>query len=317
MSEVIIRPFGAQDMAPVVALWNRCLTKDPITEERFWQFFLLDPNFEADGALVAEKEGKVVGFLQAMYRKFPMGSLGLSPEMGWITIFFVAPEHRREGIASRLMDAGLDFLRSKGRTTVMCNGYAPYYIFPGIDVDYEEANALMAARGFTLLNEPVAMGMRLEGVRMPAKVHQRWEDLKAEGYEVRLFRREDTIPLLNMVEQYFPHWTPSIIDGLQHGNLETVVAFNKEGEVVGYTEWENTYTDPPKGAAGRFGPFGVRPDMRNKGIGAVIFYYLIERVTGMGHRYLWFGWAGGRNLSFYERAGCTVTRRFKFYKKAL
>lgn len=303
-------------MAPVVALWNQCMTRDPISEERFWHFFLLDPNFDPEGALVAEKDGRLVGFLQAMVRKVPMGSLGVQPETGWITIFFVHPDCRRQGIASRLLDASLEFLRGKGRTVVMCNGYAPYYIFPGIDVAYEEANAFMASKGFTLLSEPVAMGMRLEGVSMPEKVKQRWEELKAEGYEVRMFRREDTLPLLAFVEEHFPHWTPSILDGMQHGKTDTVLAL-KDGEIVGYTEWENTYTDPPKGAPGRFGPFGVRPDQRSKGIGAVIFYYLIDRITGQGHRYLWFGWAGGRNLHFYERAGCVVTRRFKFYKKAL
>jgi predicted N-acetyltransferase YhbS len=293
------------------------MTKDPITEERFWQQFLLDVNFDANGALIAEQDGQIVGYLQAIYRKFPMGTLGLSPETGWISIFFVAPEYRRQGIATKLFDAGCAFLKAAGRTTVMCNGYAPYYIFPGIDVDYVEANAFMEKHGWKLLNEPIAMGMNLEGVRMPEKVQQKWEALKAEGYQIRMFQREDTLPLINFVEKHFPHWTPSIIDGLQHGNLNTVVALNKQGEVVGYTEWENTYCDPPKGAAGRFGPFGVHPEMRNNGIGSVIFYYLVERVTGMGHRYLWFGWAGGRNQSFYERVGCKVTRRFKFWKKAL
>jgi GNAT superfamily N-acetyltransferase len=61
----------------------------------------------------------------------------------------------------------------------------------------------------------------------------------------------------------------------------------------------------------------VRPDLRNKGLGAAIFYFLIERVAGNGARYLWFGWAGGRNLSCYQRAGCVVTRQFYLYRRAL
>jgi GNAT superfamily N-acetyltransferase len=151
-------------------------------------------------------------------------------------------------------------------------------------------------------------------VRMPEGVQAKWAELKADGYEVRMFRREDTLPLLAFVEEHFAHWQPSILDGLQHGNLEIVVA-TLQGEFVAYTQWENPYNDPPKGAQGRFGPFGVRPDLRSKGIGAVLFYYLIERVTGNGARYLWFGWAGGRNLSFYERAGCVVTRQFHLFRR--
>lgn len=316
MSEVSIRPFRQRDMAPVVALWNHTLTKDPITEERFWQLFLLDCNFDPEGFLIAEQDGEVVGALQAMVRRYPIGSLGLQPTMGWITLFFVSAKHRRAGIGSRLMEAGLSFLRAKGRTEVMCNGYAPYYIFPGVDDDFPEALAFLARHGFDKVSDPVAMGMRLEGVRMPDPVREKRAELLKEGYEIRMFRREDTLPLLDFTEKHFPHWQPSLLEGLQKANLEIIVALH-DGEMVGYTQWENPYNDPPKGAQGRFGPFGVRADLRSKGIGAVIFYELIERVTGAGARYLWFGWAGGRNLSFYERAGCVITRQFRLFKRGL
>jgi len=316
MSAFTIRTFGPKDLAPVVALWNRCLTKDPITEERFWQLFLLDCNFDPAGALVADVDGTPVGFLHVIVRKFPLGSLGLEPTRGWITVFCVDPAFRRQGIGSALLEAGLEFLRARGRTEVWCNGYAPYYVFPGIDEEYTEALSFMQAKGFTSFSSAVAMGMRLEGVRTPERVRQRYAELQQEGYEVRLFRREDTLPLLDFMEKHFAHWTPSVLDGLQHGNLEILVATHR-GEIVGFTQWENTYNDPPRGAQGRFGPFGVRPDLRSKGIGSVIFYTLIERVTGNGARYLWFGWAGGRNLSFYERAGCTVTRKFQLFRRAL
>jgi mycothiol synthase len=316
MSAFTIRPFSATDLAPVVALWNRCLIKDPITEERFWQLFLLDVNFDPRGALVAEADGRPVGFLQAMCRKYPIGTLGLEPGKGWITAFFVDPAVRRQGVAAELLQAGIAFLKEQGRTEVWCNGYAPYYVFPGVDESYMDALAFLEASGFTKLSSPVAMGMRLEGVRMPEPVRVRGAQLEQEGYAVRMFRREDTLPLLAFMEQHFAHWTPSVVDGLQHGDLEVMLATHN-GEIVGFTQWENTYTDPPRGAQGRFGPFGVRPDLRSKGIGAVLFYSLIERVTGNGARYLWFGWAGGRNLSFYERAGCVITRQFHIYKKTI
>lgn len=314
MTGVTIRPFRPQDYTPVVSLWNRCLTKDPITEDRFWKFYLLDANFDPKGALIAEANGTVVGFLQAMVRKFPMGSLGLEPTRGWITTFFVDPAWRRQGIGSALLEAGLAFLRENGRTDVMVNGYAPYYIAPGVDVDYVDGLHFLEKHGFAKLVSAVAMGMRLEGVRMPEQVRERQAALAAEGYEVRMFRREDTLPLLAFCEEHFAHWTTSILDGLQHGDEEILLAL-QGGEIVGFTQWENTYTDPPAGAQGRFGPFGVRPDQRNNGLGSVIFYNLVERVAGNGAHYLWFGWAGGRNLHFYERVGCKVTRTYNLYKR--
>lgn len=316
MSEVSVRSFRPGDLAPLVALWNRSLPKDPITEERFWQLFLLDQNFDQEGALVAEASGQIIGFLQAIVRRYPLGSLGTQPTQGWITVFLVDPVWHRQGVGSRLLHAGLAYLRQQGRTSVMCNGYAPYYIFPGVDEEYTAAVSFMEANGFTQVSDPVAMSMRLEGVRMPDATRQRWAELTQEGYEVRMFQREDTLPLLTFAEAHFPHWAPSVLEGLQRGNLEIVLA-TKGGRIVGFTQWENPHNDPPNGAQGRFGPFGVDPALRSQGIGAIIFYYLIERVAGNGARYLWFGWAGGRNLSFYERAGCTITRRFKLYRKEL
>lgn len=297
MQQPTLRPFVSADLAPLVALWNRCLTKDPITEERFWRLFLLDPNFDPEGALVAEVGGELVGFLQVQ-------------AAGYLTVFFVVPEWRRQGIGTRLLEAGLAYLAAKGRTRVSCNGYAPYYVFPGVDVDYTEALAFLLAKGFTVTSEPVAMGMALEGVRMPEAVCRRRDGLALEGYTVRLFARHDTLALLAFVKAQFPHWYASVLDGLQRGNEELIIA-EKAGELVGFTQWQNPHNDPPHGAPGRFGPFGVHPALQSQGIGAVIFYTLIEHATASGARYLWFGWAGGRNLRFYERAGCRITRRFQ------
>lgn len=311
-----IRPYAPDDLPAIVHLWNRCLTKDPISEDRFWHHFLLDPNFDPEGTLVAEMEGRLVGFLQAVARQHPMPPLGLEPDRGWLTVFFVDPDHRRAGVGSALLAAGLGYLRDLGRREVWCNGYAPIYIAPGVDVDYTDAQQFLLARQFEPAGEAVAMGMRLEGVRMPLAVETRRDHLQAEGFEIRAFRRPDTLPLIAFSERHFPEYGTTILDGLQRGNEEIIVAtFN--GDVVGFTQWENTYTDPPAGAEGRFGPFGVRPDLRDRGLGSVIFYTLIERVLAGGTRYLWFGWAGGRNLSFYERAGCEVTRRFRLFRRAL
>jgi mycothiol synthase len=316
-SAVTIRPFAPKDLAPVVALWNRCLPKDPLSVERFWRLFVLDPNFDTAGFLIVVTEsGGVVGALQAMTRKVPLGSLGTQPETGWLTTFFVHPDYRRQGIGSRLLDAGLAHLRTAGRQKVLCNGYAPYYIFPGVDVEYEAAHHFLARHGFTSVSEPVAMGMTLENVVTTENVHAKGNALAAEGIVVRMFHLGDTLPLLDFAETHFPHWRPSVLEGLQQGNTEIVLA-EDNGEIVAFAQWENPHNDPPHGASGRFGPFGVHPDRRSGGIGAVVFYYLIERVKAKGSRYLWFGWAGGRNLSFYERAGCVVTRRFRLYQRSL
>lgn len=313
-----IRFFSPNDLAPVVALWNRCLPKDPLSVERFWRLFLLDPNFDPTGFLVAVTDsGTIIGVLQVITRKVALGSLGTQPETGWLTVFFVDPKYQRQGIGSRLLESGLALLRTAGRRRVFCNGYSPYYAFPGVDIEYEVAHGFLEQHGFTAFSEPVAMGMALENVVTPESVRAKSAKLADVGITIRLFHINDTLPLLDFAEAHFPHWRPSILEGLQQGNTQIVVATADGGEIVAFAQWENPHNDPPHGASGRFGPFGVRPERRSGGIGAVVFYDLIERVKAKGARYLWFGWAGGRNLAFYERAGCTITRRFRLYQKIL
>ena len=214
-----------------------------------------------------------------------------------------------------MLQGGREFLQNKGCRKIGCSGYAPYYIFPGVDEDYGAAHTFLAVRGFAGAADAVAMGMPLEGVRMPDAVKRKQAMLASEGITVRPFERADTLPLLDFAEAHYPHWTPSIRDSLLRGSTDILVAVScPAAEILAYAQWQNPHNDPPRGAPGRFGPFGVRPDLRSQGIGAVVFHAMIERAAGSGARYLWFGWAGGRNLSFYERAGCVVTRRFQIYK---
>ena len=320
-TNLTIRPFRPGDHLPLVALWNRCLHKDPITPERFWQLFLLDENFDPDGALIVENgDGAMIGFLQAMVRKVPYGNAALQPEQGWFTVFFVDHAHRRQGVGTALLTRGMAFLRQKGCRQVGCSGYSPYYIFPGVDEDYGAARAFLSARGFTPSAPAVAMGLPLEGVSTPPAIIERRATLAAEEIVVRPFERADTLPLFDFADAHYLHWTPSLRDSLQRANTDILVTVRgpqEQTEILAYAQWQNPHNDPPRGAPGRFGPFGVHPDWRGQGIGAVVFYAMIERALGNGSRYLWFGWAGGRNLSFYERAGCKVTRRFQLYQAML
>jgi len=303
-------------MEQVVALWNECLPKDPISVDRFWRTILLDPNFRAEGAVVAEIEGRTVGFLLAIARRAPIGISKFDPHFGWISVFFVAPEFRRMKVGRRMVKTGIDFLHWHGSLTVTVNGYAPYYAFPGVDLEYRGALRFMEAVGFQPLIEVVAMGLSLEEIEVPETIMTSRDHFKASGVIVRPFDLLDTVPLLQFAEEHFDYWHQSLIDGLQQNCANVLVACRGE-EILGFAQWENPQTDPPSGAPGRFGPFGVRPDLRGNGLGAVIFYTLIEKVKAEGANNLWFGWAGGKNFTFYERAGCSVTRRYQMFRMQL
>jgi mycothiol synthase len=311
--QVELRAFQADDLEPIVSLWNDCLLKDQISIERFWRLFLLDPNYRPEGAIVATADGKTVGYLQAIVSRTAVGIYPADQAQGWITVFFVSPAYRRFGIGRKLILAGLEFLRQHGCRAVSCNGYSPFYAFPGVDVEYAGALALLEGVGFQVLNEPVAMELSLKNVTTPALVAERRSGLATAGIVARPFELSDTLPLLAFVGAQFPYWHQCLIDGLQLDRDRVFVACRGADEFLGFAQWENPQTDPPDGAIGRFGPFGVHADWRGKGLGSVMFYSLIEHLRAEGASRIWFGWAGGRNLVFYTRVGCRITRQYRMF----
>lgn len=85
-----IRPFRHEDIDAVMHLVDRTL-EDRYTPDFFLGLWEVAPQ----GFLVAEKAGKVVGFI-----------LGVLADVGTLRILMVcvAPEHRRQGIASTLLE---------------------------------------------------------------------------------------------------------------------------------------------------------------------------------------------------------------------
>jgi hypothetical protein len=67
-----IAPYHPTDLHAVPALLAAAMPVDPISPARFTRQVLLDPNFLAEGALVARREGEVVGFCLAMARQTPL-----------------------------------------------------------------------------------------------------------------------------------------------------------------------------------------------------------------------------------------------------
>ena len=311
-----LRSLGLADIPNLIEAWNLCLEHDRITSDRFENLFLNDPNFDLNGALVVEIEGRIIGCMIGV-RRIVAEEVGDSQfGIGWITAFFVVPEYRRLGIGTELLLNCEQFFRDAGCSRICCNGYAPYYIAPGVDARYEPAVGFLESHGYAVFTEPVAMGMSLVGVTTPERVKEIEDAIEPHGFEVLWLEEKYEEGLLEFLRSEFPYWFSSVKVALECGRRDILIAA-KGKEVVGFTQWENPLTDPPNGAAGRFGPFGVKAELRNQGIGAVIFYRLVQEVQAKGADRLWFGWAGPRNLTFYERAGCVVERQFKMFTKSL
>jgi len=85
-----------------------------------------------------------------------------------------------------------------------------------------------------------------------------------------------------------------------------MVAFRGE-EVVGYAQHR----------AERFGPFGVNPDLRSRGIGRVLLAHMLLEMRKKGYHAAWFLWTGDYAAKLYSQCGFHEVRRFAVLKKDL
>ncbi|MFK7695952.1 GNAT family N-acetyltransferase [Paenibacillus sp. HJGM_3] len=310
------RSYEPGDERELVTLWNRCLTKDPVTPTRFRNLVLLDANFDPQGLRVASDEtGRVIGCVYAVRRLLPMHGTELEPDNGWIPFFFVAPEHRRQGVASRLMSEAVAFLREQGRKNIFFASYAPNYIVPGIDEkNYQAGYAFLQSQGFARLYSPIAMDYSLVDHDTPVDVEQLKQQRLDEGYSFDTAKDGDLYEVIQFATNVFnPDWGRAIREGVLQGlPLSSIlIARDEQGKLVGFC-LHGGY----EGVKERFGPFGVDPSQQGKGLGKILLYDCLALMRAQGLHGAWFLWTGETTPAgyLYKRAGFSITRSFHVMK---
>lgn len=109
MSEARIRDLTELDIDGITRIDERITGKyrPQVWEQRVVYYIRRDP----DAPKVAERDGKVVGFVLGEVRG---GEFGLDEPTGWLEFFGVDPSARGSGVGRRLTEALLAHFRSRG-----------------------------------------------------------------------------------------------------------------------------------------------------------------------------------------------------------
>jgi ribosomal protein S18 acetylase RimI-like enzyme len=156
------RTFRNADPPAVVALWNESLTHRGAVELRshtpLENAVFNKPYFDPLGFVVAEDDGRMVGFAHAGFG--PTDDLSaLDPSKGVIAAVAVRPDRRRAGLGSELLRRAEDYLRERGATTLRAGPSRPdkpFYLgvyggsnAPGFLRSDSEVEPFLLARGYT------------------------------------------------------------------------------------------------------------------------------------------------------------------------
>lgn len=309
-----VRPYRNSDLESLVDAWNANLPHDVLTGERFMQRVVLDDNFDAELAPVAVYQGKVIAFCLGIRRRYPYLSRGLEPERGWICALFTDEAYRRRGIATKLVKVVERKLAVLGVREVTIGAYSPNYFMPGIDLSYDGSVPFFESLGYDDRGEAVSMQRSLFGYELPEKTRARMMGLAQAGITFQRFRPAHLDRLLAFAGDNFgAGWLRNVLDALRMREAEDtiLIATDSSGDILGFCMRKIDGNDA------RFGPIGVREDMRSHGLGGVLLDLQMLEMKKRGIVGLYFLWTSGSNIRFYENHGFSTYRTYRLSRKEI
>jgi ribosomal protein S18 acetylase RimI-like enzyme len=311
-----IRPYHGQDEAQLLDVWHRAMPNDRLSASLFRTQVLLDANFQPANLSVAIEDGRIVGFVLALTRQVPLFLQGLEPDKAWITAFGVHPDYRRQGIGRALFEHLIARLAADGRKTLEISPYVPNYFVPGVDTRAYPGSIrfLEKALGFKTLYNAISMGANLTDFEIPvdlqAQFAQREADDKLQICHVTSADIPDLMPFLikHFGWDWFRHAQSYLLE--YFGDSPHPICFlvaRLDGELVGFCQQRNE----------RFGPFGVHPDYRSRGIGRMLLFKCLETMNAKHVYFAYFLWTDESAARLYATAGFERRREFAVMRKDL
>ena len=124
------RPFRNADPPALAGLWNRGLPSLgvalPLGSHEFDAMVVDKPTFDPEGLIVAEDDGRAVGFVHAGFGPSGDGTPRTEDtELGSIAMLVVEPDRDDEALDRGLIGAAEGYLRARGSKVIYAGGQAP------------------------------------------------------------------------------------------------------------------------------------------------------------------------------------------------
>jgi len=210
------RSFRNSDPPALAKLWNQAVPESgavrPLRAHELDAHALGTVNFEATGLIVAEKDGRIVGFVHAGFGPdLPIEStqpFQLSRELGTVAMLIVEPDLDDPELVSGLVAAAERYLQGRGAKVMYAGGLFPLNPFywglyggsegSGVLSAHKRFHSVLIARGY----EPAGTTVLLEAdLTVPERRDPR----------AALIRRQTQLEFLD--DAVPPHWWQNLALG--------------------------------------------------------------------------------------------------------
>lgn len=313
MKTIKISEYQSQNL--IYELWNKEYgTIFPISEPLFRRNL---SNAYDNATLVVVDQDLPVGFIIGKIWKDKYNIKDYQ-NYGWISLIYVCPKYRKQGIGSKLLEIVESEFKRLGKSTIFL-GKDYYNYFPGLPVDLKNSLPWFNNRGyirqyytFDLINKKI----------------KEFLPVTNKQYTFRLATKSDQLETIQFMNDNWPgRWTKEVVDYWDNGGTgreyllcldnEKIIAFAKVNHpntleiLMGYSlTWRNRFD-----SLGGIGPLGVNNEYRGKHLGwdivAKAYNILIEEHASE----IIIDWTG--LLDFYRPLGFEVWKSYYYLKKEI
>ena len=253
-------------------------------------------------SLVDENSGCIRGFVQGVFGE------ALGVPHGWIRLMVVHPSFRKQGVGSLLLQEIENRLRAKGARKISTMDSVANYLTPGVDFRYTEAYGFFEKHGYQRVRENMNLicDVRPGQFDVSADIDR----LEREGFQIKRADSVDKERVLKFLRAEFPAWVGEVLECYRNRPISLYICYH-QGEVVGFSAYEGNNRN-----TGWFGPMGVLPMTRGRGIGRVLCQLCLGDIARQGHTQSIIPWVGP--VRFYSKVcNSRIDRVFWVYEKEL
>lgn len=323
---MMIKQFDEKMIKEVVKLWNKT-TKDEIfksyTEESFINNFINNPYFKYEGCKVIIKEGKIIGFGNAVYTD------NNNQTPGFITCIVIDESYQNQGLGSLLLKELENYLLDSGKTFIrqlFLNPIKLEWIVPGTKNSNHPGTPAVAFNStwyFFLINNGYVIGgdqqdafyQNIENFELDEKIIKRNIENSKKGFNITFYDKnkhygfDELFKALNN-----PSWGRTVANNLAKEKPLPMLIVEKEGEILGWTGPLTT----EKSGRGYFAGIGVHPKTQGMGLGRSLFNELILQSKNNGAKFMTL-FTGSTNpaRNIYLGSGFKIVQSFAVLRKDL
>jgi len=253
----------------------------------------------------------------------PVGAVAVeagADRHGGVQLLLVDPSAQRQGIGTRLLEAGIERLRALGVTTVALGSGGHNYLWPGVPEDLPGAAGFFAARGWRFGHKVLDLVVDLRRFQTPAGTLER---AKRAGVTIEVQTGppvpagpDPAVELLAFEAEHFPNW----LRAFQRSTSPVLVARDPGGAIAGTL----LFRGPPDATiftamlgadAGTIGCVGVAAAARGAGVGSAMVARASELLRDAGTGVCHISWT--EREWFYRRVGYLPWRRYHMAERPI